>query len=71
MLGVNTPDKFGGVGGDVLSTAVTWEEQYVVYSINIFLGNYTPVFILNTVELRWLELKGTVKMISCAQYSGP
>ena len=30
LLGVNTPDKFGGVGGDVLSTAVTWEEQMYV-----------------------------------------
>ncbi|XP_033730557.1 long-chain specific acyl-CoA dehydrogenase, mitochondrial-like [Pecten maximus] len=27
ILGVNTPDKFGGIGGDVLSAAITWEEQ--------------------------------------------
>ncbi|OWF45335.1 long-chain specific acyl-CoA dehydrogenase, mitochondrial-like [Mizuhopecten yessoensis] len=27
ILGVNTPEKFGGVGGDVLSAAITWEEQ--------------------------------------------
>ena len=27
LLGVNTPEKFGGIGGDVLSTAITWEEQ--------------------------------------------
>ncbi|XP_045207279.2 long-chain specific acyl-CoA dehydrogenase, mitochondrial-like [Mercenaria mercenaria] len=27
LLGVNTPAEIGGIGGDVLSTAVTWEEQ--------------------------------------------
>ncbi|XP_060075079.1 long-chain specific acyl-CoA dehydrogenase, mitochondrial-like [Ylistrum balloti] len=27
ILGVNTSDKFGGIGGDVLSAAITWEEQ--------------------------------------------
>ncbi|XP_069120861.1 long-chain specific acyl-CoA dehydrogenase, mitochondrial-like [Argopecten irradians] len=27
ILGVNTPDKFGGIGGDILSAAITWEEQ--------------------------------------------
>ncbi|CAC5392301.1 ACADL [Mytilus coruscus] len=30
LLGVNTPEKFGGVGGDLLSTAITWEEQMYV-----------------------------------------
>lgn len=30
LLGVNTPAEIGGVGGDVLSTAVTWEEQSYV-----------------------------------------
>ncbi|XP_060594603.1 long-chain specific acyl-CoA dehydrogenase, mitochondrial-like [Ruditapes philippinarum] len=27
LLGVNTPAELGGIGGDVLSTAITWEEQ--------------------------------------------
>lgn len=30
LLGVNTPAEHGGVGGDVLSTAITWEEQMYV-----------------------------------------
>ena len=29
LLGVNTPEEVGGIGGDVLSTAITWEEQWV------------------------------------------
>ncbi|KAL3835770.1 hypothetical protein ACJMK2_021251 [Sinanodonta woodiana] len=30
LLGVNTPAEFGGIGGDKLSTAITWEEQMYV-----------------------------------------
>ena len=30
ILGVTTPAEQGGIGGDVLSTAITWEEQYVI-----------------------------------------
>ncbi|KAL5010255.1 hypothetical protein ScPMuIL_012560 [Solemya velum] len=30
LLGVNTPEEVGGIGGDVLSTAITWEEQVYV-----------------------------------------
>ncbi|KAL4228582.1 hypothetical protein ACF0H5_011632 [Mactra antiquata] len=30
LLGVNTPAEHGGIGGDVLSTAITWEEQMYV-----------------------------------------
>lgn len=30
LLGVNCPAEHGGVGGDVLSTAITWEEQMYV-----------------------------------------
>ncbi|KAK3606733.1 hypothetical protein CHS0354_006511 [Potamilus streckersoni] len=30
LLGVNTPAEVGGVGGDRLSTAITWEEQMYV-----------------------------------------
>ncbi|KAK3106203.1 hypothetical protein FSP39_015037 [Pinctada imbricata] len=30
LLGVNTPAEMGGIGGDVLSTAITWEEQLYV-----------------------------------------
>uniref|UniRef100_A0AAY4BU11 Long-chain specific acyl-CoA dehydrogenase, mitochondrial n=1 Tax=Denticeps clupeoides TaxID=299321 RepID=A0AAY4BU11_9TELE len=27
LLGINTPAEYGGVGGDLLSSVVTWEEQ--------------------------------------------
>lgn len=27
LLGVNTPEEHGGLGGDVLSAAIIWEEQ--------------------------------------------
>ena len=27
MLGVLTPEEHGGIGGDLLSTAVVWEEE--------------------------------------------
>ncbi|XP_046358776.1 long-chain specific acyl-CoA dehydrogenase, mitochondrial-like [Haliotis rufescens] len=27
LLGIQTPETAGGIGGDVLSTAITWEEQ--------------------------------------------
>ncbi|XP_048728474.1 long-chain specific acyl-CoA dehydrogenase, mitochondrial-like isoform X2 [Ostrea edulis] len=30
LLGVNTKEELGGIGGDVLSTAITWEEQMYV-----------------------------------------
>ncbi|XP_052803345.1 long-chain specific acyl-CoA dehydrogenase, mitochondrial-like [Mya arenaria] len=30
ILGVNTKEEHGGLGGDVLSTAITWEEQAYV-----------------------------------------
>ncbi|XP_062907574.1 long-chain specific acyl-CoA dehydrogenase, mitochondrial isoform X1 [Mobula hypostoma] len=30
LLGVNTPEEHGGLGGDVLSAAVVWEEQMYV-----------------------------------------
>lgn len=30
LLGVNCPEEHGGIGGDVLSTAITWEEQMYV-----------------------------------------
>ncbi|KAH3702895.1 long-chain specific acyl-CoA dehydrogenase, mitochondrial-like [Dreissena polymorpha] len=32
LLGVNTKAEHGGIGGDVLSTAITWEEQAYVNS---------------------------------------
>ncbi|XP_038642406.1 long-chain specific acyl-CoA dehydrogenase, mitochondrial [Scyliorhinus canicula] len=30
LLGVNTPEEHGGLGGDILSAAVVWEEQMYV-----------------------------------------
>ncbi|XP_029462003.1 long-chain specific acyl-CoA dehydrogenase, mitochondrial isoform X2 [Rhinatrema bivittatum] len=30
LLGVNTPEEHGGIGGDLLSAAVTWEEQMYI-----------------------------------------
>lgn len=30
LLGVNVNEEHGGIGGDVLSTAITWEEQMYV-----------------------------------------
>lgn len=27
LLGVMTPEEHGGIGGDLFSAAVTWEEQ--------------------------------------------
>jgi long-chain-acyl-CoA dehydrogenase len=27
LLGINIAEKYGGIGGDLLSTAVVWEEQ--------------------------------------------
>lgn len=34
LLGVNVNEEHGGIGGDVLSTAITWEEQYVFVEIH-------------------------------------
>lgn len=34
LLGVNVNEEHGGIGGDVLSTAITWEEQYVFLEIH-------------------------------------
>lgn len=34
LLGVNVNEEHGGIGGDVLSTAITWEEQYVFEEIH-------------------------------------
>ena len=27
LLGINTPEADGGIGGTMLDTAITWEEQ--------------------------------------------
>ena len=33
LLGVNIKEEHSGIGGDVLSTAITWEEQCVSLSL--------------------------------------
>ena len=29
LLGIDTPAEQGGIGADILYSAITWEEQYV------------------------------------------
>lgn len=43
LLGVNTPAEHGGIGGDALLTAITWEEQFSDIKLLVF---HFPIHII-------------------------